>query len=310
MNQEPVPDVFDDLANFPYIQTEEEQAVENVLMDFYRPRLVSSDEELKDILQDLYIPGVIEKVQGAAMATGMTLKKAYRILANFAGSIKLNLMTSILSEERIRKRFSGLRLAYLPFAYESTKDPHAYCIAPEYSVMTSRLSGLANAVYYLKQIADSDNVSTIVNVNTYAKIESMVNGTLKLQSSNSGFVNHLVWSPPPLVKVYCQNSPLAKPVNIDNLCNAVLFLRDKVMTNVVSIVDTAMKKTEKKLEAFDEDAELIPGDDSAETTMRNYSVAYMLTKMTRDVVKQGIQREVNTLAINYIHKLKAIKRDE
>ena len=185
-----------------------------------------------------------------------------------------------------------------------------YCVAPTYDTMTARLRGLADITTYLKRLADSENPSDVVDINTYSKVAAMSNGVLKVESSSTGMVNHLVWQAPPLERTVCVDSPLAKISNIDNLCNAVLFVRNKATENVVGTVDASLKKTERRLSPFGDDLPLESGNEDAERAMRNYSVAYMLTKMARDVVKQGIQREVNTLAVNYLAKLKNLKTDE
>ena len=303
-------EVYEDLCRIPYIQSEDDKAVEDILKTYYQPRIhASSEEALSLVLQDLYVPGIVERIEGKTIQAGITIKSAVQRLSQFVGNIRVRLMTSILTEENIRKRFAKLRVVWLPFSQDGSEDNKEYCVAPTYEVMTARLRVLSDITPYLRRLAESENPSDVVDGNTYGKVSSMSNGVLKVEASQTGLVSHLVWQAPPLQKVYCRQSPLAKMANIDNLCNAALFVRNTTTENLVNLVDTAFKKTQRALEPF-EGMPISEDNENVERAMRDYSVSYMLTKMARDVVKQGIQREVNTLAVNYLAKLKHIKSDK
>ena len=304
-------DVFDLLSMVPYSLSKEEIEIETMLKEL-RQKNISldeySNEALSLILQDVYMGDVIEKMRGITYSASYKLRRMTSSAVTFARFLQRITVNRIVNEKFIRKRFDGLKKAYFNFFYEDLADKSAYVVAPSYTDMSKRLVGLHECVMYLKHAAESSDIVDSVNQSTYAKLVSMSNGALTVKTTDGGLMNHFEWNPPELKQTVIFGSQWSNPKNIDNLCNSVLFVKYKTMDGVGSIVNTCLKRTKRMAESVDDYTAAID-EDTADQYMHNYGSAYMLSKMLKDIVKQGIQREINTLAINYIHKLKDIRTD-
>ena len=301
-------DVFDLLDKVPYIPSEEEIEIEKTLIELGQKNITIdeySNEALSLILQDVYMGDVVEKMRGMAFSASYKLRRMTRSVGTLARYLQRITLNRIVNEKFIRKRFDGLKTAYVNFFYKDLGDQSAYVMAPTYEDMAARLVGLHSCVMYLKKAAESTDVVDSVNMSTYAKLVEMSHGALAVEGTANGLVNHLKWNPPKIVMTRLSGSKWSKPENIDNLCNSVLFVKYQTMEGVNATVNTCLKRTQRMAESVDDITSAID-EESADRYMQNYGSAYMLSKMLKDVVTQGIQREINTLVINYIHKLKDI----
>ena len=305
-------DVFDLLDLVPYVPSEEEIELEKVLRELRQKNIVIdeySNEALSLIIQDASVEDFVEKLRGTAFSLSYKLRRMTRSVGTFARFLQRITMNRIVNEKFIRGRFEGLKRAYLNYFYKDLADDGAYVMAPSYEDMSRRLVGLHECVMFLKKAAESNDISDTITMDTYTKLVEISHGALSVESTSDGLFNHLKWAPPTIVQTVIKGSKWSNPQNIDNLCNSVLFVKYNTMDGVNSIVNTCLKRTKRLAESVDDFGSAID-EDSATLYMQNYGSAYMLSKMLKDVVNQGIQREINTLTINYIHKLKDIRVDK
>lgn len=305
-------DIFDQLCKVPYVQSEEDKACEAVLYDYYTGLNLdeASTEALKMVLQDIYVGDVVEKAQGMAVGGVQLIKRGASALTSLARSLQNMVTNRIVSEKFIRKRFGSLKTKYVDVFFNKEMAKLDYVVAPTYDAVSKRLTGLHNAVQAIKAMASSENISDVIGGNFYGKIAMMTNGVLTLKSSATGLVNNLVWSPPQMTEFKLLESPFSRIENIENLCNSVLFVKYKTMEGVDQTVKECLKRTKKLSDQADSIASYDVEDDTSEKYMHDYSNAYMVSKILKDVVKQGIQREINTIAISYVHKWKNVKKYE
>ena len=303
-------DIFDQLCRIPYVQSKEDLECEHILFDYYTGMHLDevSTEALKLVLQDIYVGDLADKVQGTAIGAVQMMKKAGGALGSLARTLQNMVTNHIVSEKFIRKRFGSLKTKYVNVFFNKDMAKLDYVVAPTYDTVSKRLTGLNKAVQTIKEMASSDNIGDIVGSDFYGKIALMTNGVLSLKSSSTGLVNNLVWSPPQLEEFKLLNSPFAKPENIENLCNSVLFVKYKTMEGVDATVKECLKRTKKLNDEAEKYASYDVDEENEEKYMHDYGNAYMISKILKDVVKQGIQREINTIAISYIHKWKNIKQ--
>ena len=303
-------DIFDYLCRIPYVQSEEDLACEQILFDYYTGMHLdeASTEAMKLVLQDIYIGDLVDKTKGTAIGTYNVIKKAGSAIGSLARTLQNMVTNRIVSEKFIRKRFGSLKTKYVDIFFNKDMAKLDYVVAPTYDTVSKRLTGLNKAVMTIKDVASSNNISDVIGSDFYGKIAMMTNGVLTVKSSSTGLVNNLVWSPPALEEYKILNSPFAKPENIENMCNSVLFVKYKTMEGVDATVKECLKRTKKLSDEAEKFTSYEVDEENEERYMHDYGNAYMVSKILKDVVKQGIQREINTIAISYIHKWKNIKK--
>lgn len=279
-----------------FLREDNFEEYESKLMQFNRIcalQKVEIDPAVKELVGE---EGIIAKTtHGLATA----IKSIGITMNNFSKWLYNTIRDRVVTEKYIHNKFMKLDAAI-----KSIQETRAYVAkVPTYDILEKRLVSILQVVDYISELSKKEKLDESVDA-IIQKVVLKSGGLLKIGAANadSPYTN-IQWNEAPLTEYDIKSSKWANSKESEKLKNLML----KAKYETVDDLAKASSLIAKKCSAVDNQvAETGYGETSEvdyNTLADSYNVSYVVGKLIKQVYSQGIQKEINTIAICYLYRL-------
>ncbi len=235
-------------------------------------------------------------------------------LQQFGSSLKTfgDKLITMIRNKTVTERYIYNRFNKLRDAIDKCENQRAMVSdVPTYDTVLKRLVGILQVSSFLEQLSKKSPDDQIFQDSLFDKVANLSNGVLKVSAPRKDAgPKGLVWNEPPLVEYDLISSPWKNNSNRERIRNTLIQCKysgaDAIVTATKSVVQAIkyMQNTDDVVTSnyYDENTQYTP---SAQVAA--HSTAYLIGKMCKQAYKNGIEREINTFCISYIHRLCSYK---
>lgn len=214
---------------------------------------------------------------GAKLVTGKLIK--------FTDDLITSIRDKVASENYINKQFAKVKAKLA----ESENVRNYVKGVPTYETMIKRLTGIGACCEYIKELSVSEDVHDSVTIMEQLAVRSK--GVVKVVTSKDSSFGNLVWVEAELEEYDLKGSKLGSESGLATLKNALLHCKYEGADDLVAAAKAIDKRVKEASSKEDEEA------------ASDYAVSYTVGKVVKQFFKEGIQKELNTVAITYLSRL-------
>lgn len=286
-------------ALLSFLENDSFDDCETKLMQFNRICMLQSvdmDPALEELIgNEGFIAKTASGIAHAAKSLAISMN-------NFAKWLHDSIRDKVVTEKYIHNKFGKLSQSIA-----SIKETRAYVDnVPTFDIIEKRLVSLLQLIDYIVDLSKKDKIEESVD-SIIQKVVLKSGGTLKIGTSRADTpYSNIQWNEAPLTEYDIKSSKWSDSHQIEKLKNLMLKCKYE------SVDDLAKAATliAKKCTAVSTTAESDPGYGYEEPTepdynqmAESYNVSYIVGKLIRQVYSQGIQKEINMVAICYLYRL-------
>lgn len=283
-------------AIIDFLKVDNFEEYESKIMQFNRVcalQKVNIDPAVKELVGE---EGIIAKTtHGLASA----IKSIGITMNNFSKWLYNTIRDKVVTEKYIHNKF-----AKLDAVIKSIQETRAYVDrVPEFDVLIKRLVSLLQVVAYISELSKKEKLDETVDA-IIQKVVLKSGNVFKIVAANADTpYTNIQWNEAPLTEYDIKSSKWANYKEAEKLKNLML----KAKYETVDDLAKAASLIAKRCSSVDSQASDVGYGESDEvdynTLADSYNVSYVVGKLIKQVYSQGIQKEINTIAICYLYRL-------
>lgn len=234
---------------------------------------------------------------GKPKSIAKKLVTASKNLYAFTKAVKDIVVNKIVSEKLVIER----SITTTKTIQEITAQKAFVDKVPTYEVQRKRFMGLIAAADYVQGLATSGTVADL----DYSLLDNIVeksNGVLKITkpSEGSSFKN-LTWTPPELTRYEIKTSRWASNSGMQEMQSLALTCKYQAVDKLTEVAKTLVKRCESaRADLYGQGLT----DDETDEMAKLLNTTYLIGKAIKQLIREGIEKEVNTFTIKYLGRLK------
>lgn len=247
--------------------------------------------------------GLIKDISTSVVDIAKFLAKTTVSLYKFSKDLKDFITNSIVSEQRIHDR-----CALLLDRIKTITNKRAYVKnVPTLQQQRTRFLNLIKVVEYVETAA-SYSTDNFPPGDSFIENVARISGgllTITRPSEGSTFKN-LEWNEPEVTSYEITQSPWANEYNVNQLKALAITCKYDMADKLKNAATIIAKRCDVAKRNYTANA---PDDDdntysSIDTELANiYTISYMVSKAVKQILKQGLQKEINTFTNTHISRL-------
>lgn len=251
-----------------------------------------------------------------AKTLGKNIWKLSLKLYDFSKQAKDFILNKIVSEKFIVNKLGTLKMAVNNFEHQRGFVSNV----PTFDEQRKRFLNIIKVVEYIEKISNTSTIS----INDFPSsdsimdnIEQITGGAIYVSKAKAeSSYRNLAWRAPQLTSFEITQSDWVKDQNMEQIKGLALTCKFSMSEKLIKVSEKIsarckqfIKEHRHAMSTYDPDNE---NDESERTNLESelagmYSFAYSIEKIVRQVLTQGIQKEINTFSNIYLSRLSRIK---